>query len=137
MTFAFLFEQIVIPRGPIKAKGLLLACIQDKDPCIFFEPKVLYRAAVEDVPVKEYALPLGKADVLIEGKQGHISFWLSGFSCIVCLICWTASPFHLICSEDDNCSVCEMMEPVHSTASITSKAEKAQKWKGKEGLVAV
>jgi 2-oxoisovalerate dehydrogenase E1 component beta subunit len=74
MTCTFLFEQIVIPRGPIKAKGLLLACIQDKNPCIFFEPKVLYRAAVEDVPVKEYTLPLGKADVLVSGKEGHVSF---------------------------------------------------------------
>jgi 2-oxoisovalerate dehydrogenase E1 component beta subunit len=71
-----LFEQIVIPRGPIKAKGLLLSCIQDKDPCIFFEPKVLYRAAVEDVPVKEYKLPLGKADILVAGKAGHITIWV-------------------------------------------------------------
>jgi hypothetical protein len=35
-----------------------------------------------------------------------------------------------------------MMEPVHSTASITSKVEitithKGQKWKGKKGLVAM
>jgi len=71
-----LFEQIVIPRGPIKAKGLLLSCIQDKDPCIFFEPKVLYRAAVEDVPVNEYKLPLGKADILVTGKTGHITIWV-------------------------------------------------------------
>jgi pyruvate/2-oxoglutarate/acetoin dehydrogenase E1 component len=33
---------------------------------------VLYRAAVEDVPVKEYTLPLGKADVLVAGKEGHV-----------------------------------------------------------------
>lgn len=39
--------QIVIPRGPVQAKGLLLACIADKNPCIFFEPKILYRAAGE------------------------------------------------------------------------------------------
>jgi 2-oxoisovalerate dehydrogenase E1 component beta subunit len=67
-----LFEQVVIPRGPIKAKGLLLSCIQDKDPCIFFEPKVLYRAAVENVPVKDYKLPLGKADILVAGKAGYL-----------------------------------------------------------------
>jgi len=76
VTWLFLFEQIVIPRGPINAKGLLLSCIQDKDPCIFFEPKVLYRAAVEDVPVKEYKLPLGKADILVTGKTGHITIWV-------------------------------------------------------------
>jgi 2-oxoisovalerate dehydrogenase E1 component beta subunit len=73
VSLLFSFEQIVIPRGPFKAKGLLLACIQDKDPCIFFEPKVLYRAAVETVPVREYTLPLGKADILVTGKDKHVN----------------------------------------------------------------
>lgn len=39
--------QVVIPRGPVQAKGLLLSCIADQNPCIFFEPKILYRAAGE------------------------------------------------------------------------------------------
>ena len=60
--------QVVIPRGPSQAKGLLLSCIRDKNPCIFFEPKILYRSAVEQVPTADYELPLGKADVIIEGK---------------------------------------------------------------------
>ena len=38
-------------RTPAQAKGLLLACIRDKNPCIFFEPKALYRAAVGEVPL--------------------------------------------------------------------------------------
>lgn len=59
--------QVVIPRGPIKAKGLLLSCIRDPDPCLVFEPKALYRAAVEDVPIIDYQLPIGKADILTEG----------------------------------------------------------------------
>ncbi|XP_069691999.1 2-oxoisovalerate dehydrogenase subunit beta, mitochondrial [Periplaneta americana] len=67
--------KVVIPRGPIKAKGLLLACIKDEDPCIFFEPKVMYRAAVEEVPVKEYTLPLGKADVLVKGDAITLVGW--------------------------------------------------------------
>ena len=62
MTF-----QVVIPRGPIQAKGLLLSCVRDHNPCIFFEPKILYRAAVEEVPVGDYELPLGKAEVIMEG----------------------------------------------------------------------
>lgn len=32
--------KVVVPRGPAQAKGLLLSCIRDPDPCIFFEPKV-------------------------------------------------------------------------------------------------
>ncbi|XP_071454190.1 2-oxoisovalerate dehydrogenase subunit beta, mitochondrial [Hetaerina americana] len=67
--------KIVVPRGPIKAKGLLLSCIRDKDPCIFFEPKTLYRAAKEDVPVKDYTLPLGKADVLRKGNHVTLIGW--------------------------------------------------------------
>ena len=62
--FAF---QVVVPRGPIAAKGLLLKCIEEPDPCIFFEPKVLYRNAVEQVPTVAYMLPLGKAEILREG----------------------------------------------------------------------
>ena len=49
------------------AKGLLLSCIRDRDPCIFFEPKILYRSAVEEVPVGDYELPLGKASVISSG----------------------------------------------------------------------
>ena len=53
------------------AKGLLLSCIRDKDPCIFFEPKILYRSASEEVPVGDYELPLGKADVLLKGTYHY------------------------------------------------------------------
>ena len=53
------------------AKGLLLSCIRDKDPCIFFEPKILYRSASEEVPVGDYELPLGKADVLLKGMYTY------------------------------------------------------------------
>jgi 2-oxoisovalerate dehydrogenase E1 component beta subunit len=37
--------KVVMPRSPIQAKGLLLASIRDRNPIIFMEPKVLYRAA--------------------------------------------------------------------------------------------
>jgi len=59
--------QVVIPRGPIQGKGLLLSCISDENPCIFFEPKVLYRASVEAVPTGNYTIPLSQAEVLVEG----------------------------------------------------------------------
>ncbi|KAI9263309.1 thiamine diphosphate-binding protein [Phascolomyces articulosus] len=61
--------KIVSPRSPIQAKGLLLASIRDRNPVIFFEPKNLYRAAVEEVPVADYELPLGKAEVLKKGSD--------------------------------------------------------------------
>lgn len=61
--------RVVMPRSPLQAKGLLLAAIRSNDPCIFMEPKVLYRAAVEQVPVAPYELPLSKAEVLKEGRD--------------------------------------------------------------------
>jgi len=67
--------KIVIPRSPAKAKGLLLSCIRDQNPCIFFEPKILYRSAVEQVPTKDYMLPIGKADIMLEGSDVTLIGW--------------------------------------------------------------
>lgn len=67
--------KVVVPRSPVQAKGLLLACIRDPNPCIFFEPKILYRSSVENVPVGDYMLPLSKAEVLKEGKDVTIVAW--------------------------------------------------------------
>ncbi|KAI1211253.1 thiamine diphosphate-binding protein [Annulohypoxylon truncatum] len=61
--------RVIMPRSPIQAKGLLLSAIRSNDPCVFMEPKILYRAAVEQVPTAPYTLPLSKAEVLKEGKD--------------------------------------------------------------------
>jgi 2-oxoisovalerate dehydrogenase E1 component beta subunit len=67
---------IVIPRGPKQAKGLLLSSIRSPDPVLFFEPKVLYRSAVDDdVPVGDFMLPLGKAEVVKEGSDVTVVCW--------------------------------------------------------------
>ncbi|XP_035299718.1 2-oxoisovalerate dehydrogenase subunit beta, mitochondrial isoform X3 [Cricetulus griseus] len=67
--------KVVIPRSPFQAKGLLLSCIEDKNPCIFFEPKILYRAAVEQVPVEPYKIPLSQAEVIQEGSDVTLVAW--------------------------------------------------------------
>ncbi|KAF4519611.1 hypothetical protein B566_EDAN003778 [Ephemera danica] len=67
--------KVAIPRGPITAKGLLMSCIQDPDPCIFLEPKVLYRTAEELVPQGDFVLPLGKAEVLLKGDNVTLIGW--------------------------------------------------------------
>jgi 2-oxoisovalerate dehydrogenase E1 component beta subunit len=67
--------KVVVPRGPIAAKGLLTACIRDPDPCIFLEPKVLYRTAEEMVPVADFTLPLGQAQVLTAGNHVTLIGW--------------------------------------------------------------
>ena len=59
-----------MPRSPSQAKGLLLASIlESKDPVIFMEPKILYRAAVEEVPDGLYTIPLGQAEILRTGAD--------------------------------------------------------------------
>lgn len=67
--------KVVIPRGPYQAKGLLLSCIRDKNPCLFFEPKALYRHAKDSVPIDHYELPLSQADVVEEGTDLTIIAW--------------------------------------------------------------
>jgi 2-oxoisovalerate dehydrogenase E1 component beta subunit len=67
--------KVVIPRSPIQTKGLLLASIRDPNPVIFMEPKILYRAAVEQVPVEDYELPLGKAEVIMKGTDLTVIGW--------------------------------------------------------------
>uniref|UniRef100_A0A8C4WWS8 2-oxoisovalerate dehydrogenase subunit beta, mitochondrial n=1 Tax=Eptatretus burgeri TaxID=7764 RepID=A0A8C4WWS8_EPTBU len=67
--------KVVIPRGSLQAKGLLLASIRDQNPCIFFEPKILYRSAVEEVPVGPYEIPLSQAEVLQEGSDLTMVAW--------------------------------------------------------------
>ncbi|KAI0042699.1 pyruvate dehydrogenase [Auriscalpium vulgare] len=68
-------ESIVIPRSPVQAKGLLLASIRDPNPVIFMEPKVLYRSAIEQVPIDDYELPIGRAEVLIPGADLTLLSW--------------------------------------------------------------
>jgi 2-oxoisovalerate dehydrogenase E1 component beta subunit len=58
-----------MPRSPVQAKGLLLSSIRNNNPVIFFEPKILYRLADEDVPVEDYEIPLMKAEVIKEGSD--------------------------------------------------------------------
>lgn len=61
--------KIVIPSSPRSARALLVSAIRDPDTVIFFEPKALYHAVKEDVPVAEESWPIGKARVVREGKD--------------------------------------------------------------------
>jgi 2-oxoisovalerate dehydrogenase E1 component beta subunit len=67
--------KIVIPRNPYQAKGLLLACIRDDNPVIFFEPKRLYRASLGEVPEEDYQLPIGKAEIIQTGSDITLLAW--------------------------------------------------------------
>ena len=51
-----------MPSTPYDAKGLLTAAIEDDNPVIFIEHKLLYTTKGE-VPEERYSIPLGKADI--------------------------------------------------------------------------
>ncbi|KAL6265042.1 hypothetical protein P5V15_005133 [Pogonomyrmex californicus] len=69
------FDQIVVPRGAMHAKGLLLSCIDEPDPCIIFEPKILYRTAIDEVPVAHYKIEIGKAEIVRSGDAVTLVGW--------------------------------------------------------------
>jgi pyruvate dehydrogenase E1 component beta subunit len=62
--------KVVIPSSPYEAKGLLLSSIDDPNPVIFIEHKLLYKIpGREPVPEGAYRIPLGVSRVLREGKD--------------------------------------------------------------------
>ena len=61
--------KMVIPSGPRNARALLISAIRDPDPVIFYEAKAVYRAFREEVPEEEETLPIGKAQLVREGKD--------------------------------------------------------------------
>ncbi|MED5053385.1 alpha-ketoacid dehydrogenase subunit beta [Anoxybacillus rupiensis] len=60
--------KVVQPSTAYDAKGLLKAAIDDDNPVIFYEHKLLYKTK-SHVPEEPYSIPLGKADMKREGKD--------------------------------------------------------------------
>ena len=59
---------VVMPSTPYDAKGLLKTAIRNDNPIMFIEHKMLYGTKGE-VPEEEYTIPLGKADIKLEGNE--------------------------------------------------------------------
>ena len=60
--------KVVAPAFPADVKGLMAAAIRDDDPVLFFESKSLY-AVKGEVPDGDHVVPLGKANVVRQGKD--------------------------------------------------------------------
>ncbi len=61
---------VVIPSGPRNARALFKASVRSEDPVVFLEPKVIYRAIKEEVPIdQDEVMPLRKAHIVREGSQ--------------------------------------------------------------------
>ncbi|WP_295812539.1 alpha-ketoacid dehydrogenase subunit beta [uncultured Nitratireductor sp.] len=60
--------KVIQPATPHDAKGMLLAAIEDPDPVMIYEHKILYKMKGE-VPEGYYTVPIGKAEVRREGAD--------------------------------------------------------------------
>jgi len=54
--------KVVVASTPYDAKGLLKTAIRDDNPVVFFEDKMQYKVKGA-VPIEEYTIPLGVADI--------------------------------------------------------------------------
>lgn len=66
---------VVMVSSPYDAKGLLISAIHSEDPVLFFEPKRIYRSIKEEVPLDEYRIPFGKADITLSGQDLTLIGW--------------------------------------------------------------
>jgi len=60
--------KVVAPATPYDVKGLFRAAMDDPDPVIFIEHTLMYTVKGE-VPEKTYSVPIGKANLVREGKH--------------------------------------------------------------------
>jgi pyruvate dehydrogenase E1 component beta subunit len=60
--------KVIQPSTPHDVKGMLLAALEDPDPVMIFEHKLLYKMK-DTVPAGHYTVPIGKAAVLREGTD--------------------------------------------------------------------
>lgn len=61
--------KIVYPSNPYDAKGLLCAALEDPNPYLYFEHKVLYRSVKDEIPDDYYTIEIGKAKLVTEGSD--------------------------------------------------------------------
>ncbi|HEV8515020.1 MAG TPA: dehydrogenase E1 component subunit alpha/beta [Cyclobacteriaceae bacterium] len=61
--------KIVYPSNPHDAKGLLCAALEDPNPYLYFEHKLLYRSVKDLIPDDYYTVEIGKAKLVNEGND--------------------------------------------------------------------
>ncbi|HEX8657085.1 MAG TPA: dehydrogenase E1 component subunit alpha/beta [Hymenobacter sp.] len=61
--------KVVYPSNPHDAKGLLCAALEDPNPVMYFEHKMLYRSLSGPVPAAYYTTPIGQAALAAEGEE--------------------------------------------------------------------
>ncbi len=61
--------KVVYPSNPYDAKGLLIAAINDPNPVMYFEHKLMYRTLTDEIPDDVYTVEIGKANLVREGED--------------------------------------------------------------------
>jgi pyruvate dehydrogenase E1 component beta subunit len=61
--------KVVVPSTPYDAKGLFKAAVRDDNPVVFFEDKISYTKVKGIVPLDDYVIPIGVADVKRQGTD--------------------------------------------------------------------
>ena len=61
--------KVVVPSTPYDAKGLMKSAIRDENPVVILEDKMMYKTVKGPVPVEEYTIPIGVADVKRQGSD--------------------------------------------------------------------
>jgi acetoin:2,6-dichlorophenolindophenol oxidoreductase subunit beta len=62
--------KLVMPSSPYDAKGLMKSAIRDNNPVVFFEDQMLTLRGVKGpVPMEEYIVPIGAAEVKRQGRD--------------------------------------------------------------------
>src|SRR4030042_5658355 len=75
--------KVVAPSTPSDAAGLLEAGIRVDDPVLFLEHKKTYRLIKGEVPEADYVVPIGKANVVRQGKDLSIlTYGLAVHQCL-------------------------------------------------------
>jgi acetoin:2,6-dichlorophenolindophenol oxidoreductase subunit beta len=61
--------KVVVPSTAYNAKGLMIAAIRDNGPVVVMEHKFLGTSAKGPVPQESYVMPIGKAEVVRQGRD--------------------------------------------------------------------
>ena len=65
--------KVVAPSNAFNAKGLLKSAIDDDNPVIFLENEILYNDKTEVPPDTNFEIPLGLANIALEGSDATIA----------------------------------------------------------------
>jgi pyruvate dehydrogenase E1 component beta subunit len=67
--------KIIAPAMPADAKGLLKTAIRDDNPVLCFESETLYSVKGDVPDDADFTVPMGKANVVREGKDATVIAW--------------------------------------------------------------